>query len=67
MEDYGRRPIPDAFVMDLTARYRYTSAERGFVLEPYVFLRNFLDRDFAFIEGYPMPGFNFLAGLKVEL
>lgn len=48
-------------------RYRCTSWERGFTLEPYLLLRNFLDRQYAFVEGYPMPGFNVLLGLKVGL
>lgn len=67
MADYARQPIDDVFVMDLSVRYRYTSAERGLTLEPYVFLRNFLDRRYAYVEGYPMPGFNVLAGLKVGI
>ena len=44
MADYGRQPIDDVFVMDAAMRYRHTSAERGVTLEPYLFLRNFLDR-----------------------
>lgn len=67
MADYSRQPIDDVFVMDLALRYRYTSADRGLTLEPYVFLRNFLDRRYAYVEGYPMPGFNVLAGLKVGI
>jgi outer membrane cobalamin receptor len=67
MSNYGRDPIEDAFAMDLSLRYRYTLKERGLKLEPYLFLRNFLDRDYAFVEGYPMPGFNILVGLKVGL
>jgi len=67
MENYGRRPIDDAFVMDLTLRYRYTTAGRGIALEPYLFLRNVLDRRYAFIEDYPMPGFNILVGLKLGI
>ena len=67
MSNYGRDPIDDAFAMDLALRYRYTSARRGFSLEPYVFVRNFLDRRYAFVEGYPMPGINVLVGLKARL
>jgi len=67
MANYARDPLEDAFAMDLALRYRYTSRERGFTLEPYLFLRNFLDRQYAFVEGYPMPGFNVLLGLKVGL
>ncbi len=67
MSNYGRDPLDDPFAMNLAFRYRYTSSERGFTLEPYLFLRNFLDRRYAFVEGYPMPGFHVLAGLKVGL
>lgn len=67
MANYGRRPIPDVFAADLALRYRYSSPDRGFTLEPYVFLRNFLDRRYAYIAHYPMPGFNVLVGLKVGL
>lgn len=64
MADYARQPIDDAFVMDLAVRYRY-APESGPSLEPYVFFRNFLDRRYAYVEGYPMPGFHVLAGLRV--
>jgi hypothetical protein len=64
MANYGRDPLDDTFAMDMTVRYRYIAQNRGLTLEPYLFLRNFLDRRYAFIEGYPMPGFNILVGLK---
>jgi outer membrane cobalamin receptor len=67
MADYGRQPMPDAFVMDLVLRYRYTSPARRLTLEPYLLLRNFLDRSYAYVAGYPMPGFNALLGLRVGL
>ena len=65
MADYGRQPIPGVFVMDLAVRYRYTSRQRGIAIEPYLLLRNFLNRQYAYVVGYPMPGFNVLMGLKV--
>jgi hypothetical protein len=65
MADYERQPITDAFVMDLALRYRHTSRARQLTLEPYLFLRNFLDRRYAYVEGYPMPGFNVLLGLRL--
>lgn len=67
MANYARRPLAAVFVADLALRYRYRSAERRLALEPYVFLRNFLDRRYAYVEGYPLPGFHALVGLKVEL
>ena len=67
MADYRRQPIPDVFVMDLALRYRYASPARRLTLEPYLLLRNFLDRRYAYVAGYPMPGFNALLGLRVGL
>ena len=67
MGDYSRDPIADVFVMDLSLRYRCSWLDRGLALEPYVFLRNLMDRRYAYVRGYPMPGFNVLAGLKVEI
>lgn len=67
MANYSRDPLEDAFAMNLALRYRYASGARGLALEPYLFLRNFLDRRYAFVEGYPMPGFNVLLGLRVRL
>ena len=67
MADYGRQPMADVFVMDLALRDRYTSVERRLTVEPYLLLRNFLDRRYAYVQNYPMPGFNVLAGLKVGI
>jgi outer membrane cobalamin receptor len=67
MANYGRQPIADVFAMDLAVRYRYSLPSRAMTLEPYLFLRNFLDRTYAYVDGYPMPGFNLLLGLKVGL
>lgn len=67
MADYSRRPMPDVFFVDLAARYRYTMVERGMSAEPYVLVQNLLDRRYAFIEDYPMPGLNVLAGLTLRM
>ena len=67
MADYSRQPVDDVFVMDLALRYRYSPGDRRLTLEPYVFLRNLLDRRYAYVAGYPMPGFNVLVGLKVGI
>ncbi len=54
--------------MDSALRYRYTSAESAASPSSRtVLLRNFLDRRYAYVEGYPMPGFNVLAGLKIGI
>lgn len=67
MGDYARDPMDDVFFMDLALRYGYTAPGSGFTVEPYVFLKNLLDRRYAYVEGYPMPGFNVMVGLKVEI
>jgi outer membrane cobalamin receptor len=67
MSNYGRSPIDDVFAMDFAMRYRYSSPSRGLTLEPYVFLRNFLDRSYAYVEDYAMPGFNVAVGLKIRI
>jgi outer membrane cobalamin receptor len=67
MANYGRQPLDDVFFLDLTLRYRFTDPARGLEIEPYVFLRNLADRPYEFIEGYPMPGFNVMVGLKVGI
>jgi outer membrane receptor protein involved in Fe transport len=67
MADYGRQPIADVFVVDATLRYRYFAPERRLSLEPYLYLRNILDRRYAYVADYPMPGFNVLCGLKIGL
>lgn len=67
MGNYSRDPIDDVFVMDLSLRYRYGSSQRGVALQPYLYLRNLLDSRYAYVEGYPMPSFNLLAGLRIEI
>jgi len=67
MGDYARQPIDDVFVMDLTLRYRKQALERGTSLEPYLFVRNLMDRRYAYVEGYPMPGLNALVGLRIGI
>ncbi|HUU04112.1 MAG TPA: TonB-dependent receptor [Myxococcota bacterium] len=67
MGNYGRDPIPDVFYIDLSARYRYSPADARFVVEPYLVLANPLDRRYAYIKDYPMPGFHVLAGLMVKI
>ena len=69
MGDYDRQPLPDVFVLDLTARYRYrfTFGEREIGIEPYLNLRNLLDRRYAYVAGYSMPGFNGMLGLRLDI
>ena len=60
-------PLPDAFFMDLAVRYKYADPGKGWSVEPYLYLRNFLNRHYEYIQGYVMPGFNVLVGLKVGI
>lgn len=67
MANYRRDPLDDVFFMDMSLRYRYRSPVRALSIEPYLLLRNILDRPYAYIAGYTMPGFNALLGLKVGI
>jgi len=67
MSDYGRDRIPDVFVVNLAARYRYTFPSRGVAIEPYLLARNLLDRQYAYVAGYVMPGLNVIVGLRLEI
>lgn len=67
MDNYERNPMDDVFYMDLNLRYRFKGKGRKYVLEPYLILRNFIDRKYAYIDGYPMPGFNVMAGLRITI
>lgn len=65
MADYGRQPLDDVFVLDLALRYAHRLSDRALLLEPYLLLGNLLDSRYAYVEGYQMPGFNLLAGLRI--
>ncbi len=80
MADYARYPMPNVFFMDLALRYRHeATASLPWLggLEPYILLRNLLDRRYAYVgaylpgtnevASYPMPGFNVFAGLRLRL
>jgi outer membrane cobalamin receptor len=67
MNNYGRDRIDDPVFLDLALRYRYRVRSANVGVEPYLLLRNLLDRRFAWIQSYPMPGFNVLAGLSIEV
>ncbi|HET6438582.1 MAG TPA: TonB-dependent receptor [Anaeromyxobacter sp.] len=67
MSDYGRDRIPDVFVLNASARCRWELAGRKVALGPYLLVRNLLDRQYAYVAGYVMPGFNVLVGLLIEV
>ncbi len=65
--NYERDPIDDAYFVDASVRWKRALPSRGVALEPYVILRNVFDFEYAYIEGYRMPGFHMLGGLEVTL
>jgi len=67
MGDYSRQPIGDVWVMDLSVRYRRDLPERDISIEPYALARNLFDRRYSYVDGYPMSGFNTMAGLKIRM
>jgi len=67
MANYRRERIADPFFLDLAIRYRYQDAGKDWSLEPYLVLRNLMNRRYEYIRGYEMPGFHALAGIKVGL
>jgi len=66
-EDLYDRILDEWPELRLSARYRYSLADCLFVIEPYLVLCNPLDRHYAYIKDYPMPGFHVLAGLEVKI
>ena len=67
MGNYSTDPLPDVFVLDLSARARLERDERDGLLEPYLMVRNLLDARYAYVMNYPMPGLNAMAGLRVTI
>jgi len=65
--NYARDPLDDVFFIDLALRYPLELSAREYSLEPYLLVRNLLDLEYEYIQGYRMPGLNFLGGLKVTL
>ena len=53
--NYERDPIDDVFFVDASVRWKRELPERSLCLEPYLILRNLLDLEYAYIEGYRMP------------
>ncbi len=64
MENYSRERIPDVFVVDGSVRMSRTTRS-GALLEPYVIVRNLLNRPYAYILDYSMPGIHLLAGIRL--
>jgi len=65
MANYQREPLADVFVLDLSLRYEWQQAPGR--PRVYLHLRNLLDRPYAYVAEYPMPGLDALAGLELEI
>lgn len=66
MNNYRRDPVKDIFFMDGSMRLRiYRSG--SVIIEPYCMIRNLLNRQYEYIQYYPMPGLNFLCGLSLKV
>jgi hypothetical protein len=66
MSNYWRDPMSDVFFIDGSIRFRVKKAG-GVSLEPYCILRNILDSPYEYLQYYPMPGINILAGLTIKV
>ncbi|MBN2035798.1 MAG: TonB-dependent receptor [Chitinispirillaceae bacterium] len=66
MGNYWRDSMPDVFFIDGSIRYRVTK-NGGISVEPYCIIRNILDSPYEYIQDYPMPGINILAGLTIKV
>lgn len=67
MNNYSRDRIDDPVVLNLSVSAEHQIPSRSLAIEPYLLLRNLFDLEYAFVENYPMPGFNALGGLRVTL
>ncbi len=64
MNNYSQDRIDDVFVVHLALQARHEIPGREVVVEPYIMLRNLLDRRYAYVKDYTMPGFHVLGGLR---
>lgn len=66
MGNYERDPLDDVFFLDLAASYTRRFPAAGVSAEPYVLIRNLLNRPVELVAGYPLPGLHLLGGLRLE-
>ncbi len=66
MNNYKRDPLENVFFIDGSIRYR-THGKGGVQLEPYCVVRNLMNSQYQYIQYYPMPGINFLAGITIKV
>jgi len=64
MNNYKRDPLDNVFFIDGSVRYHTNSAVQ---LEPYCIVRNVLNLQYQYIQYYPMPGINILAGITIKV
>lgn len=67
MSNYSQDRLDDVFVLNVAVRVRRELLERGIVLEPHLTARNLLDSRYAYVKDYTMPGFNAMAGLRMQM
>ena len=65
--NYERDPLDDAYFVDAMLRWARELPDRQLKLEPYVVARNLFDFEYAYIEGYRMPGLHLLGGLELTM
>ncbi len=67
MKDYSREPMDDFLTIDARVSARLASHQGGPLIEPYLILRDLLDRRDELMSGYPTPGLSVIAGLQGSL
>ncbi len=61
---YQTVPLDDITVADLTAAYRFLETDQYGSFTVRGEIGNLFDEDYAFVQGYPMPGINFFVSLR---
>jgi outer membrane cobalamin receptor len=66
MNNYHRDPMKNVFFIDGSIRLK-TKRANGVEFEPYCLIRNILNVPYEYIQFYPMPGINILAGITIKV
>lgn len=64
-KNYSRDPMKDVFFADLSGSYDLSIFTTPASI--YLIVRNALDMKYEYIVDYPMPGINFLCGLRLKI
>ncbi|MBN2718506.1 MAG: TonB-dependent receptor [Deltaproteobacteria bacterium] len=67
MSNYKTDGIDDVFFVDAQVRYRFKAAKNNHAFEPYLQVRNLLNRSVSYVEDYPLPGIHIMVGLKLSV